>query len=47
MRLAAMRAATDNADEMILDLKRRYNRMRQTQITTELAEIVGGRMPLE
>jgi F-type H+-transporting ATPase subunit gamma len=46
-RIAAMRAATDNADKMIHSLTVRYNRMRQAQITTELAEIVGGRAGLE
>jgi len=43
MRVAAMKAATDNADEMIHDLTVRYNRSRQAQITAELAEIMGGR----
>ena len=47
MRIAAMRAATENADEMIHTLTVRYNRMRQAQITTELAEIMGGRVGLE
>ena len=42
-RITAMRAGTENADEMIRDLTRRYNRLRQGQITTELAEILGGR----
>ena len=42
-RITAMRAANSNADEMIHDLTRRYNRLRQGQITTELAEILGGR----
>ena len=42
MRMAAVRAATENADKMIRDLTRSYNRMRQAQITTELAEIVAG-----
>jgi len=46
-RIAAMRAATENADEMIRNLTVRYNRLRQTQITTELAEILGGRAGLE
>jgi len=46
-RMTAMRAATENADEMIHDLTVRYNRMRQSQITTELAEIMGGRAGLE
>ncbi len=43
-RIAAMRSATENADEMIHDLTVRYNRIRQAQITTELTEIMGGRM---
>ena len=42
-RITAMRAGTENADDMIRDLSRRYNRLRQGQITTELAEILGGR----
>jgi F-type H+-transporting ATPase subunit gamma len=47
MRIAAMRNATDSADDMLHELTARYNRMRQTQITTELAEIMGGRIGLE
>jgi F-type H+-transporting ATPase subunit gamma len=42
-RKTAMRAATDNADDMIHTLTVQYNRMRQAQITSELAEIIGGR----
>jgi F-type H+-transporting ATPase subunit gamma len=41
-RMAAMKAATDAADDMISDLSREYNRARQTSITTELLDIVGG-----
>lgn len=41
-RMNAMRNATDNADNMISDLRLQYNRARQAQITQELAEIVGG-----
>lgn len=44
MRIAAMHAATDNADDMIRNLTVRYNRMRQGQITAELSEIIGGRI---
>jgi F-type H+-transporting ATPase subunit gamma len=40
-RVMAMRNATDNANEMVQDLTRRYNRTRQSQITAELLEIVG------
>ncbi|HAU37023.1 MAG TPA: ATP synthase F1 subunit gamma [Phycisphaerales bacterium] len=47
MRVAAMRAATDSADEMVQTLTVRYNRMRQAQITTELAEIMGGRAAIK
>jgi len=43
MRIKSMRLATENADEMLRDLRMRYNRLRQTEITKELAEIVGGR----
>jgi F-type H+-transporting ATPase subunit gamma len=37
-----MKNATDNAGEMIDNLRRVYNRARQGQITQEIAEIVGG-----
>ena len=40
--MVAMKAATDSAGDMIKFLTRRYNRARQSQITTELADIVGG-----
>lgn len=46
-RRAAMKAATDNAGEMITTLTRSYNRARQSAITTEIAEIVGGAAALE
>jgi len=41
-RMVAMKSATDNADKMIKSLTMRYNRARQSQITTELSEIMGG-----
>ena len=41
-RRVAMKLATDNADEMITYLTRQFNRERQSQITKELSEIVGG-----
>jgi len=41
-RMTAMTAATDNAEEMITNLTREANRIRQTQITTEILEVVGG-----
>lgn len=41
-RRLAMQAATKNADDIIAHLIREYNRIRQSSITTELSEIVGG-----
>lgn len=41
-RRRAMKAATDNADELIKVLTRDANRARQAEITTEISEIVGG-----
>ena len=41
-RMVAMKAATDNAEEMAKLLSLQYNRARQSQITTELSEIMGG-----
>lgn len=41
-RMVAMKAATDAAQDMIKALTREYNRARQTQITMELLDIVGG-----
>ena len=41
-RMVAMKAATDAAEEMIKNLTRQYNRARQTHITMELLDIVGG-----
>ncbi|MCB9952335.1 MAG: ATP synthase F1 subunit gamma [Planctomycetaceae bacterium] len=46
-RRVAMKAATENAGEMIRDISMEYNRARQTQITSELAEIIGGAAALE
>jgi F-type H+-transporting ATPase subunit gamma len=46
-RMIAMRGATENADEMVKNLTRLYNRARQSQITRELAEIIGGAAALE
>jgi F-type H+-transporting ATPase subunit gamma len=46
-RRKAMKAATDNASEMITTLTRSYNRARQGAITNEIAEIVGGAAALE
>ncbi|MDR7301138.1 F0F1 ATP synthase subunit gamma [Haloactinomyces albus] len=41
-RRSAMKAATDNADEIVENLSREANRARQAQITQEISEIVGG-----
>ncbi|MGH9119504.1 MAG: F0F1 ATP synthase subunit gamma [Acidimicrobiales bacterium] len=38
----AMKAATDNAEDLIVSLSRIMNRARQDAITTEIMEIVGG-----
>ncbi len=46
-RMIAMKGATENADEMIKGLTMQYNRARQSQITRELAEIIGGAAALE
>lgn len=46
-RRLAMQAATRNADDIITRLSREYNRLRQSSITTELSEIVGGANALE
>jgi len=46
-RRTAMKNATDNAGEMLDVLRRSYNRARQSQITQEIAEIVGGAAALE
>jgi F-type H+-transporting ATPase subunit gamma len=41
-RMVAMKAATDNAGELIDELQLIYNKARQAAITKELSEIVGG-----
>ena len=41
-RMVAMKAATDNAGNVISELKLVYNKARQAAITTELSEIVAG-----
>lgn len=46
-RRTAMKNATDNAGDMIDDLRRSYNRARQGQITQEISEIVGGAAALQ
>jgi F-type H+-transporting ATPase subunit gamma len=46
-RMTAMDKATDNAEDMLRDLRIFYNKARQEAITTELGEIVGGAAALE
>lgn len=41
-RMTAMDKATENADELLKDLRLTYNRTRQAAITKEILEIVGG-----
>ena len=41
-RQRAMKAATDNAQDLITRLSRKMNQARQETITTEIMEIVGG-----
>ncbi len=41
-RVIAMQIATDNADELIDELRLEYNKMRQQAITNELLDIMGG-----
>ncbi len=46
-RQRAMKAATDNAEDLKINLTRVMNRARQDAITTEIMEIVGGAEALE
>ncbi len=41
-RMTAMHKATDNAEELLKDLKLKYNKARQASITNEILEIVSG-----
>lgn len=41
-RMTSMKAATDNANKIIKKLSMTYNRARQTQITGEMMEVLGG-----
>ena len=43
-RVVAMQVATDNADELLRTLQLQYNKTRQSAITAELLDIVGGSM---
>ena len=46
-RMTAMDAATENAEDLMKELKITYNKARQEAITKELSEIVGGAAALE
>ena len=46
-RMVAMKSATENASDMIKSLSTTYNRARQSQITGEIMEIIGGVEALE
>jgi F-type H+-transporting ATPase subunit gamma len=41
-RMTSMHKATDNADDLIRELRMQYNKARQSSITNEIIEIVGG-----
>ncbi len=41
-RMTSMHKATDNADQLIRELRMQYNKARQSSITNEIIEIVGG-----
>jgi F-type H+-transporting ATPase subunit gamma len=41
-RMVAMEHATENAKDMISELNLEFNKARQSAITTEMLEIVGG-----
>ncbi|MBQ4270675.1 MAG: F0F1 ATP synthase subunit gamma, partial [Clostridiales bacterium] len=46
-RMQAMDAANKNAEKMIAELKKNYNRQRQAQITQEITEVVSGAKALK
>ena len=46
-RMTAMTSATDNAGELISSLGLEYNKLRQSSITNEISEIVGGANALQ
>ena len=46
-RMVAMRAATDNANELSSDLTLVMNKLRQESITNELLDLIGGQIDLE
>jgi F-type H+-transporting ATPase subunit gamma len=46
-RMQAMQSATDSAEKMMHDLSIQYNRVRQSAITQEITEVVGGARALQ
>lgn len=46
-RMTAMKAATDNAEELVKDLTQVFNKKRQAAITQEISEISAGALALE
>ncbi|MCH8940545.1 MAG: F0F1 ATP synthase subunit gamma, partial [Chloroflexi bacterium] len=46
-RMVAMRNATDNAEELVKDLRLEGNKVRQESITNELLDIIGGALTLK
>jgi F-type H+-transporting ATPase subunit gamma len=45
--MVAMENATNNAEDLLEDLRLEYNRARQDAITTEIIEITSGAQALE
>ena len=41
-RMVAMKSATENAGDLIQRLSMQYNRARQSRITSELMDVIGG-----
>ncbi len=46
-RMMAMQSATDNAQDMLRELSIEYNRVRQSAITQEITEVIGGAKALK
>ena len=46
-RMVAMKSATDNARDLVVDLNLTYNRLRQEKITKEILEITSGAIAME
>lgn len=46
-RMMAMENATNNAGDLIIQLRKEFNKIRQASITTEISEIVGGAAALQ